>query len=154
MNFLSIKTGDGILHFSRISDISAAARVLKKAINEVSPEDGLLLAGVGYSMGAIILANYVAQVNPPEIDVAIAFSGSLDTMQQQHFQRSASLWQPFVAKKMRDTLLERYSRQIRQKLDQEQLKEVMKAKSLVDFDRALFVPYNDFESLDDYYSRM
>jgi len=146
--------GENILHFARISDVSAVARALKKAINEVSHGDGLLLAGVGYSMGAITLANYVAQVNPPDIDVAIAFSGSLDTTQQENFQRSASLWQPFVAKAMRDTLLGRYSRQIRQKLDQNQLKEVMKAKSLVDFDRALFVPYNDFESLDDYYSRM
>ena len=146
--------GDNILHFARISDVSAAARALRNAINQVSPNEGLLLAGVGYSMGAIILTNYVASDSKCDLDVAIAFSGSLDTKQQRYFHRSASLWQPFIAKAMRDTLLSRYSRQILRKLDQEQLKELMKAKSLVDFDRALFVPYFDFEGLDDYYSRM
>lgn len=105
-------------------------------------------------MGAITLANYVSQVNPPDLDVAIAFSGALDTKEQVHFVRSAHLWQPFIAKAMRDTMFGRYSRQIRNKLGEEQVKEVMKSKSLVDFDRTLFVPYNDFESLDDYYSKL
>ncbi|KAL7541916.1 hypothetical protein ACHAXR_011674 [Thalassiosira sp. AJA248-18] len=147
--------GHNILNFARVSDVNAAAKALKRAINQVGPESGrMLLAGVGYSMGAITLANYVASDSKCDLEVAIAISGSLDTTQQPYFQRSASLWQPFVAKAMRDALFSKYSRQIRHKLDQEQLKEVMKAKSMVDLDRALFVPYHDFESLDDYYSQM
>jgi len=146
--------GNNLLHFARVSDVKAAARALKKAITTVSPDEGLLLAGVGYSMGAITLSNYVASDPDCDLDVAIAFSGALDTTQQMHFRRSASLWQPFITKAMRDTLFSRYSTQIRNKLDLKQVKEVMKAKNLVDFDRSLFVPYNNFESLDEYYYRM
>ena len=148
--------GDNILHFARISDVSAAARALRKAINRVSssPNNRMLLAGVGYSMGGIMLANYVAQSETNDLDAAISLSGALDTKQQMYFERSAYLWQPFIAKAMRDNLLSRYSRQIKQKLGEEQFQEVMKAQSLVDFDRALFAPYNGFESLDDYYSQM
>ncbi|KAL7553012.1 hypothetical protein ACHAWF_016257 [Thalassiosira exigua] len=141
-----------ILHFARLSDVRAAARALRNAINQVNPN--LLLAGVGYSMGAITLANYVAQSNPTDIDVAVAFSGALDTTQQVKFSRSVSLWQPFIAKAMRDTLLSRYTNEISQRLDHEQLKETMMAKSLVEFDDAFFVPYHNFDSLEDYYSRM
>ena len=101
-------------------------------------------------VGAITLANYVAQSDSADLDLAIAFSGALDTKQQEYYQRSASLWQPFIAKAMRDTLFSRYSRQLVNKLDQEQIREVMKVKSLVELDRALFAPYNN-ESLDDYY---
>lgn len=146
--------GDNILHFSRISDVKAAAKALKKAINQVSPRDSMLLAGVGYSMGAITLANYVASDTECDLDAAIAFSGALDTKQQVFFKRSASLWQPFIAKAMRDTLLSKYSRQIKNRLDGEQLREVMHAKSLVEFDRSFFVPYNGFDSLEDYYFNM
>lgn len=41
--------GDDILHFSRISDVGAAAKALRTAINRVSAHDEsrLLLAGVG-----------------------------------------------------------------------------------------------------------
>ena len=112
------------------------------------------MAGVGYSMGAITLANYVSQVNPPYLDAAIAFSGALDTKEQINFHRSSTLWQPFIAKAMRDSLFGKYSRQIRQRLDDDQIAEVMRAKSLVDFDKTFFAPYHGFESLEDYYSQM
>lgn len=147
--------GDNILHFARTSDVAAAAGHLKRAINRVSPNDGLLLVGTGYSMGAITLANYVAASGSNcDLDVAIAFSGALDTTQQVGFRRSAHLWQPFIAKAMRDTLLSRYSGKIGQKLGQQQLKEVMMARSLVELDESLFVPYFGFESLNEYYRGM
>jgi predicted alpha/beta-fold hydrolase len=48
--------GDKILHFARTSDVSAAARALRNALgNEV------FVGGIGYSMGGITLANYVAR---------------------------------------------------------------------------------------------
>ena len=150
--------GDNLLHFARISDVSAAAKALKAAAKFASKggvtKNPPLVAGVGYSMGAITLANYVAQSGPEcDLDLAIGFSGALDTRQQIHFSRSASLWQPFIAKMMRDTLLTKFSRQIGHKLNQEQLREIMKAQSLVDLDRTFFAPYNDL-SVDEYYSSM
>ena len=145
--------GDNILHFARTSDVKAAAKALKKAIQQVSPRNENLLAGVGYSMGAITLANFASDPDC-DLDVAVAFSGALDTKQQAYFERSASLWQPFIAKAMRDTLLSKYSEQIRRKFDQEQFRKIMTASSLVELDKEFFARYHGFDSLDDYYSQM
>ncbi|KAL3802770.1 hypothetical protein HJC23_007547 [Cyclotella cryptica] len=151
--------GKNLPHFARISDVSAAAKALKAAIlnmrdiSSSSLANRPILSGVGYSMGAITLANYVARSGKDcNLDVAIGFSGALDTREQESFARSASLWQPFIAKAMRDTLLRKFMRQIEQKFNREQFLDIMKAKSLIDLDRAFFAPYNNFESLDDYYS--
>jgi len=149
--------GQNILHFARTSDVMAAARALKSAINTLSKEQNkqLILAGVGYSMGAITLANYVARSgNKCDLDVAVGFSGALDTRQQVHFPRSASLWQPFIAKMMRDTFLRRFAGKIRAKFNDDQMKNLMRAQSLIEFDEAMFVEYNNFEGLDEYYSEM
>lgn len=147
--------GDNILHFARTSDVSASAKALRKAIDKVgSPDEKMLFAAVGYSMGGITLANYVARENPPVLDVAISLSGALDTKEQINFHRSAYLWQPFIAKAMRDALLGRYSRQIAQRLDRIQLGQMMKAKSLVELDEVFFAPYNGFGTLEDYYAEM
>jgi len=147
--------GDNILHFARTKDVEAAARALKTAIREVSDDGGLLLSGVGYSMGAITLANYVATSGAQcDLDAAVTISGALDTTQQVKFLRSASLWQPFITKALRDTLLSSFGNKIRSRLSQQQLQESIKAATLVDFDRTFFVPYHDFESLEDYYSRL
>jgi len=151
--------GTNLLHFARTSDVSASAKALKAAISNMKDNSSSalanrpMLAGVGYSMGAITLANYVARSGKDcDLDVAIGFSGSLDTREQVSSARSASLWQPFIAKAMRDTLVRKFMKQIEQKFTQRQFIEIMKAKSLVDLDRAFFAPYNNFESLDDYYS--
>ncbi len=95
--------GDNILHFARTTDVSVAAKALKKAVNKLNKDTAIqrpiMLAGVGYSMGAITLANYVARsgINC-DFDAAIGFSGALDTRRQTEYPRSANLWQPFIAK--------------------------------------------------------
>jgi len=152
----SLILGDNILHFARTKDVAIAARALKSAIRQVSEDDNpLLLSGLGFSMGAITLANYVAKAGARcDLDAAVAISGALDTREQPKFLRSASLWQPFITKALRDTLLSSFGKQIQNRLSGEQLKESIKAASLVDFDRKFFVPYHDFDGLDDYYSRL
>lgn len=148
--------GDNIIHFARTTDVEAAARALKSAIREASNDnEAPLLSGVGYSMGAITLANYVATSGAQcELDAAVAISGALDTREQVNFPRSASLWQPFIAKALRDTLLSSFGNKIRTRLTEKQLKGMIKAANLVDFDRAFFVPYHNFDSIEDYYGRL
>lgn len=147
--------GDNILHFARTKDVTAAAKALKSAMRKVSDDGGPLLYGVGYSMGAITLSNYVATSGAQcDLDAAVAISGALDTREQVKFFRSASLWQPFITKALRDTLLSSFGDKILNRLSPQQLEESIKAASLVDFDRAFFVPYHDFEGLEDYYSRL
>ena len=55
---------------------------------------------------------------------------------------------------MRDTLLSSFGDKIRNRLSPTELDESIKAATLVDFDRTFFVPYHDFDSLEDYYSRL
>lgn len=143
--------GNNLLHFARTSDISAASIALKSAIVKLNANS--MLAGVGYSMGAITLANHVARAGQKcALDTAIGFSGALDTREQVKFKRSESLWQPFIAKAMRDTMVGKFMRQIESKFDRDQFNEMMRARSLVDLDRTFFAPYNDFDNLDVYYS--
>ena len=152
--------GQNVLHFARTSDVAAAAKALKSAIKRTSSKDGsaekpLLLAGVGYSMGAITLANYVAKSGPKcDLDAAVGFSGALDTRQQVNFPRSRSLWQTFIAKMMKDTLLRKFSRQIRNKFNNDQMRAMMEARDLIELDQHFFAAYNGFDSLDDYYESM
>ena len=151
--------GNSLLHFARTSDAAAAAKALKNAIRKMKDHSpnaltkSPMLAGVGYSMGAITLANYVARSGKNcDLDAAIGFSGALDTREQVSFERSASLWQPFIAKAMRDTVLGKFMKQIESKFSLDQYNAMMRAKSLVDLDRTFFAPYNGFDGLEDYYS--
>lgn len=153
--------GSNLLHFARTSDVAAAAKALKAALLKMEDLSiihstcGPILAGVGYSMGAITLANYVARAGVTgdcALDTAIGFSGALDTREQASFKRSASLWQPFICKAMRDTMVGKFMKQIKSKFDHNQYNEMMRAESLVDLDRSFFAPYNDFNNLDEYYS--
>ena len=150
--------GNNLLHFARTSDVAAAAKALKAAITRltagsVHSTDSLMLAGVGYSMGAITLANYVASAGKDcALDAAVGFSGALDTREQATFRRSELLWQPFIAKAMRDTMVGKFMPQIESKFTHDQFNDMMRARSLVDLDRSFFAPYNEYEDLDDYYS--
>lgn len=74
--------GNNLLHFARTSDIAAAAKALKRALLKIKDSHCLpMLVGVGFSMGAITLANYVARAGKEDcyLDIAIGFSGALDT---------------------------------------------------------------------------
>ena len=84
--------GQNLLHFARTSDVALAAQSLRRA----TPS---LIVGIGYSMGAIQLANYVAVAGDSvPLDAAVGFSGALDTRLQPMFERSARLWQPFITR--------------------------------------------------------
>jgi predicted alpha/beta-fold hydrolase len=153
--------GQNLAHFARTSDLAVTSKALKSAIRKMKgrsmthSDDSItpMLTGVGFSMGAITLANYVARSGQDcALDAAIGFSGALDTREQVSFKRSASLWQPFIAKAMRDTMVNKYMKQIENKFDRDQYNEMMRAESLVDLDRSFFAPYNDYNSLYDYYS--
>jgi predicted alpha/beta-fold hydrolase len=64
------------------------------------------LVGVGYSMGAIVLNNYVASYGPEcALDGAIGVSGGLDMRYQEDFFRAQRLWQPMLAETLRDDFL-------------------------------------------------
>ncbi len=94
--------GWNVFHGARTSDAHTAASVVR----ERALADGQTLVGAGYSMGAIIIANYVANSGKDcALDAAVAVSGGLDMRYQEHFYRAQRLWQPMLAGTLRNEFL-------------------------------------------------
>lgn len=88
-----------------------------------------MLIGVGYSMGAIILSNYVASYGVDcALDAAISISGGLDMRFQENFGRAQRLWQPMLAETLRtDFLLGKWGKRIHERLSKYELLRMMRA---------------------------
>ena len=91
-------------------DVDIAARALKRGLASLSEQQRRprtqILVGVGYSMGGIILSNYVARSGKHcSLDAAISVSGGLDMRHQLNFRRSMRLWQPMLTFGLRDDIL-------------------------------------------------
>lgn len=64
-----------MFHGARISDVRSSVRALRESLSEETP-----LAMVGYSMGAIVGANYCAITGDDSgIACCVSMSGSFDT---------------------------------------------------------------------------
>jgi len=88
-----------------------------------------VLVGAGYSMGAIILSNYVASYGREcALDAAVAVSGGLDMRYQEHAFRAQRLWQPMLAGTLRDKfLLGKFGHRLKEKLSPFQFLKMMRA---------------------------
>ena len=149
-------------HGARTGDIDIVARLIRAGLdslaiaNNVLSNQRQLLAGVGYSMGAIILSNYVSRSgNHCALDTAMAISGGLDMRQQINAKRSIRLWQPILTLGLRqDILLGKYGRHYKSRLSKEQMFGLLRATSISELDVEAIVTYNSFTSLIHYYSEM
>ena len=116
--------GWNMFHGARVDDAHSAAKTLRQVTG-----DHQILAGVGYSMGAIILSNYVARIgdNCP-LDAAVAISGGLDMRFEHEFYRAQRLWQPMLAQELRDTfLVNKWGERVRARLSLDDMKRSMRA---------------------------
>lgn len=143
--------GWNVFKGSRITDVDASARAIRKALNRHQS-----LAGVGYSMGAIILSNYVARSGKKcQLDMAMAVSGGLDMREQLNFDRSKRLWQPMLAKELRDKfIIGKLDPLYRHRLSAEQYLHLMRASSIHEIDKHAVVAYNGYDDLLHYYTDM
>jgi len=154
------------LNFARVSDIDAAAKALRKAVQLPQDNDSnnhkqkvneqvQVVAGVGYSMGAINLANYVARSGSDcALDAAVTFSGALDTRHQIHFHRSRKFWQPLLVKNLRDLIIGKFQRQLQKRLTAQEIEDIAVAPTVVDFDERYTIKYHNFDTIESYYSQM
>ena len=140
-----------VFHGARWEDPHQAALAIRKAI---SP--GQIFAGVGYSMGAIILGNMVSRTGADcALDVAVAISGGLDTRFELDLPRAQRLWQPLLIKKLRDHFaLGKWGERVRYRLSKTQMKALMRSTYVTDFDRTAVVAYHGYRDLVHYYSEM
>jgi predicted alpha/beta-fold hydrolase len=127
--------GWNAFHGARTGDVDIAARAVRRGLEEVARVNGVerqVLSGVGYSMGAIIMSNYVARSGRNcALDSAVAVSGGLDMRQQLNFRRSMRLWQPMLTFGLRgDILLGKYARHYKHRLSKEQFLNLLRVTSI------------------------
>jgi predicted alpha/beta-fold hydrolase len=143
--------GWNVFHGARVSDVHAAAKALRRglAANQI-------LGGVGYSMGAIIINNYVARYGTEvALDVAVSVSGGLDMRREADFYRAQRLWQPVLCATLRNKfVLGKWGERVRMRLTRDQMKDLMRATHVTDIDRTAVVAYNGFRDIDHYYGEM
>lgn len=143
--------GWNVFHGARIIDIDSAAKAISKAKGR-----NQILAGVGYSMGAIVISNYVARsgVNC-HLDAAMAVSGGLDMREMLNFKRGKRLWQPMLAQNLRDDfIVTKFDHLFRHRLSPEEHLKLMRSTSVSEIDTYAIVSYNSFDNLEHYYSEM
>lgn len=142
--------GANIFHGARVTDVNAAAKALKRSLVK-----GQTLAGAGYSMGAIVLANYVSRSGKRcFLDAAVVVSGGVDMRPQAKFWRSRRLWQPMLAQEARTTLLGKYIHLYKNKLSSYDFTNLLRAPDIFKVDIHGIASYNNFDGVLDYYSNM
>jgi predicted alpha/beta-fold hydrolase len=143
--------GMNIFHGARWEDSRDAAIAVRRSM-----VSGQLIAGVGYSMGAIILSNMVARTGAEcALDVAVAVSGGLDMRYEIDFPRAQRLWQPLLTVTLRDTfVVGKWGERVRHRLTKEEMKMLMRSTHVSEIDKTAVVVYNGFRDLEHYYSEM
>ena len=116
--------GWNVFHGARVDDADITAKALRKTLG---PNQNL--AAVAYSMGAVVLGNYVARSGKDcALNAAMAISGGLDMREQYYNKRAQRLWQPMLAKELRDVfVVGKFGERYRQRLTKEQMLEMMRA---------------------------
>ena len=91
-----------------------------------------MVVGLGYSMGAIVLSNYVASYGADcALDGAMAISGGLDMRYQEKFYRAQRLWQPMLTEELRDNfLLGKWGYRVRQRLSHYEMLRTLRASHI------------------------
>ena len=142
--------GMNLFHGARWTDVHAAAVALRRGL-----VGNQMLAGVGYSMGGIILPNYVARSGADcALDVAVSVSGGLDMRYETNFSRAQRLWQPILTQELRETfVVGKWGERTKKRLTVEQMKYMMRAYHISEIDETAVVVYNGFRNLDHYVSK-
>jgi len=144
--------GKNLFHGARVEDTDAAARVLRELVGPAG-----MLAAVGFSMGGIVVANYVARSGTDcPLDFGVDVGGGLDMREQLNFERGRRLWQPFVAEGLREKVLAKTWRRIGDRLGEDGVLQLLRAADVQTIDRIGIVAYNShkFDSIEHYYAEM
>jgi predicted alpha/beta-fold hydrolase len=116
-------------HGARVLDAHSAATILRNRVKR----NEQVLAGVGYSLGAIVLNHCVATFGERvALDVSVAISGALDCTYQQVYRRSQRIWQPMIISHMKDQFLyPKWGNRIIHQIGQENYQKLMRAGDIV-----------------------
>lgn len=142
--------GWSLFHGARWTDPHESALIVKKVLPNTK------LIGVGYSMGAIIMSNWVTRAgNDIALDGAMAVSGGLDLRFQTYNFRAQRLWQPMLTQTLReDFVFGKWGERVRARLSKEVWRRFNRATHISGVDETFIVHYNGFDDLQHYYREM
>ena len=116
--------GWNVFHGARLHDLQDALVAIRHSMKHQK------LIGVGYSMGAIILSNYMSRCEDCVLDAAVSISGGLDMRHQLYFDRSKRLWQPLLADELRNIALGKFCRRYKERLRPEDFVRFLRSTSI------------------------
>jgi predicted alpha/beta-fold hydrolase len=160
--------GPHLFHGARWTDAHAAAVAVRRAMDRMHRDTVQMettgqvqqrrpiLAGVGYSMGGIVLNNYVASFGSDcALDAAFSISGALECRHEMTYWRTQYTWQPLIAAFLRmDQYVTKWRSQLQQRLSKQSLQDLVRATNMVALDNVTSVAYHGFPSVEDYYAHM
>eukprot|EP00929_Paragymnodinium_shiwhaense_P060560 TRINITY_DN30232_c0_g1_i1.p1 TRINITY_DN30232_c0_g1~~TRINITY_DN30232_c0_g1_i1.p1 ORF type:complete len:539 (+),score=142.52 TRINITY_DN30232_c0_g1_i1:79-1695(+) len=154
--------GEDIFHGARTSDVGAAVDALlyaldgekRKPAGDGAPKARITL--VGFSMGAIIAANYAAKAKDfSGLAGCVAFSGAIcgsQTLDSEQGKRGMGLWQPVLAWALKGTIVvHNMAKMVKKGIT---VAAVEKISSVCEMDTKLVCKYHGYETVRDYYEDM
>jgi predicted alpha/beta-fold hydrolase len=116
-------------HGVRTIDAHSAASTLRERVLEQNQT----LAGVGYSLGAIVLNHYVASYQDEvALDVSVSISGALYCIPQKDFVRSQWTWQAMIAAHAKDFfMVGKWGRRLHHQLGKKNYERLLRATNVV-----------------------
>merc|ERR1719468_267394 len=158
---MDTKIKEHMFHGARLGDLREVVLLAEKAMLAARGESGdkakkLPLFGVGYSMGAIILANYCGTYGEDaKFRGAVHFSGMYDGVANMMCDYSEKTWQAYLCFGLKSSLLTGRLARVGTKRGVD-IKKVMtrEVSSVVDIDRTFVTPFNGYKVVEDYYKDM
>lgn len=144
-----------MFHGARTSDLREAVLLAEGAVQAAGGAAGPTpLFAAGFSMGAMILANYCGQYGADaRLQGAINFSGVYDAVKNMEFEYSRKTWQVFLAYSLKTTVCR--GRLVREAIKRGvDVDKVMSRRvaSVVDIDVELVAKFNGYKGVHDYYA--
>jgi hypothetical protein len=92
-----------------------------------------ILAGVGYSLGAIVLNHYVSKYEDDvALDVSVSISGALYSLYQKDYVRSKHTWQRIIAAHMKDMFMfGKWGERLYRRLGQQDYQQLLRAQNVI-----------------------
>jgi predicted alpha/beta-fold hydrolase len=139
-------TGDSIFNGARCDDIDTVVNIIRKVVGPSTK-----IAGVGFSMGGVILANYMAKMGKQcGLDAGVSLGGCLDCVANHSYWESRELWQQVLCARLKESVMgPSIGRIVKKGI---KVSEVSACKSIEDLDRHVVAKYFGYKDLNEYHN--
>eukprot|EP00933_Yihiella_yeosuensis_P063945 TRINITY_DN6721_c0_g4_i1.p1 TRINITY_DN6721_c0_g4~~TRINITY_DN6721_c0_g4_i1.p1 ORF type:complete len:491 (-),score=58.38 TRINITY_DN6721_c0_g4_i1:868-2340(-) len=151
---------ENLFNGARVSDLHSALFVAETALKKVAELGSFRespIFGAGFSMGAILLANYCGRYVGEDCRLkgAVHFSGVHDATLNMHFEYSKQTWQAYLAYSVKTRFCTGRFLEEAKKRGVDTAKVLSRhSSSVIDLDRDFVAAYNGYEDVYGYYRDM